>query len=168
MGSSDGAGHGGSVGISRSRRFAAAFASRALGSARDTILATLVRPSDVIRLDLLERMRRSSARLVTVMAPRDTGKTTLLAQRFESIAVPTVWLSIGEIADPTTLFRYLAAALSAVVPMPAALWRELDAARPRSRVMAAHLCAAIEKPPNHSGSSSTTRTSSTTRPASRR
>ena len=71
----------------------------------------------VSRTALVNRLRATSAAVVTLVAPAGYGKTTLLAQWAERDRRPFAWLSLDEHDDdPAVLLGQLAAALDRVHP----------------------------------------------------
>jgi LuxR family maltose regulon positive regulatory protein len=104
----------------------------------------LTRPTDIARGALVQRLRRSECRLVSVVAPAGYGKTTLLAQCAAEDDRPVAWLGLGEDADePVTLARYLIAALADIAPIADDLVDELDATQPRRRAVLTRLSSGL-------------------------
>ena len=95
-------------------------AQRAAGLAFDLIASKLrppsVRSDAILRPWLIERLTRDDSRpVVSVVAPRGYGKTTLLAQWAEHSSQAFAWVSVGEEDnDPRVLLSYVAHALDAV------------------------------------------------------
>ena len=86
-----------------------------------------LRVDTVVKTDLIDRLRASRARTVSVVAPAGFGKTTLishLAERDER-SFATVALDDGD-NDPVVLLRYVAAALDRVEPVPASVFEALS------------------------------------------
>ena len=77
-----------------------------------------LRADTVVKAELIERLRASPARVLTLVAPAGFGKTTLLAQLAarDERAFATVALDERD-DDPVVLLRYVAAALSRVAPV---------------------------------------------------
>src|SRR6187401_2600194 len=93
------------------------------GSPAFKVRTSKLRPSApragvVRRSALLERMERSDASVLTVVAPAGYGKTTLLAQWSEHGTYPVAWLSIDDADnDPAALCTGIATALDRVGPV---------------------------------------------------
>jgi LuxR family maltose regulon positive regulatory protein len=91
-------------------------------------LALSARRADtVVKTELVERLRRSSGRVASVVAPAGFGKTTLcahLAQRDER-AFAIVSLDERD-NDPVVLLRYVAVALDRVEPVPPSVFEALS------------------------------------------
>jgi LuxR family transcriptional regulator, maltose regulon positive regulatory protein len=82
----------------------------------------------VVRRPLLDALRTSSAPLTLVSAPAGAGKTALLMQYFDEVAVPKAWLTLDDDAnDPIVLLTYVSLALTRVAEVePAVLeWLRL-------------------------------------------
>jgi LuxR family maltose regulon positive regulatory protein len=105
-----------------------------------------IRPTDIARSALVERLRGSTGRVVTVVAPAGYGKTTLLAQSAAADPRRVAWLGVGEDADdPVTLARYLTAALGDIGPIDDGLIAELDAPQPRHRAVLTQLASSLRR-----------------------
>jgi LuxR family transcriptional regulator, maltose regulon positive regulatory protein len=78
-----------------------------------------VRPGDVSRLALVERLRSGKpCPIVSVVAPPGYGKTTVLSQWAERNGQAFAWVSVDERDnDPKVLLSYVAEALNAVEPI---------------------------------------------------
>ena len=86
-----------------------------------------LRPGSVARVPLVDRLRRSAAPVVAVIAPAGYGKTTMLRQWAERDPRPFAWISVDEADnDPATLVTYLAAALDRMQPIDAGVFAALD------------------------------------------
>ena len=102
-------------------------------------------------------------RILLVVAPAGSGKTTAVVQLLRSRPGPHAWLSLGESDDgPGRFMTYLAAAIAAVEPDAAERTRRLleDGLAPED-------CAAMlaeELPAGRDGGASTTSTTSRTAP----
>jgi LuxR family transcriptional regulator, maltose regulon positive regulatory protein len=89
-----------------------------------------LRPDAVSRTALVNRLRVSSAPVVSCVSPAGYGKTTLLSQWASRDARPFAWVSIDERdRDPVVLLRSVAAALDRVEPLPDPVLRALHAPR---------------------------------------
>jgi LuxR family transcriptional regulator, maltose regulon positive regulatory protein len=75
-------------------------------------------PSLVLRPRLTARLEHASCRVVLVVAPAGSGKSSLVSQWCQEYAAGRVaWLSLdGQDNDPTRFVRYLCAALETVAP----------------------------------------------------
>ena len=114
------------------------------GLRRSRLQPPLLRPTDVQRRALLDRLSDPRLRLISVVAPPGYGKTTLLAEYAQRSTGPSAWLSIDDDCnDPIVLARYLALALEPFAPIGTELQRELEAVNPRVSRLAAGLGAAI-------------------------
>src|SRR5262249_33512198 len=101
-------------------------AGRSQGAARlgfdllaSKLLRPLARPGAIGRWSLIERLARGvRSPIVSVVAPRDYGKTTLLSQWAEANGEACAWVSVEEADnDPRVLLSYVAEALDAVEPI---------------------------------------------------
>ena len=91
------------------------------------LAAPALRADTVAKLALSDRMRASSARVVSVVAPAGFGKTTLLAHWAERDERSFVTISLdSRDNDPVVLLRYVAAALSRVEHVPDSVFEALS------------------------------------------
>ena len=110
--------------------------------------APLPRDADVPRPGLIERIRSSSAALVTVAAPPGYGKTTFAAAYVGLDPRRSAWLSIDGDGDAVTLARALTLALSPLLPIDDTLLQELTSARPRHSMLVAGLSTSVRNAPD--------------------
>ena len=81
--------------------------------------APVMRAGTLSKNDVIARLRRASARLVSVVAPAGYGKTTLLAHWAEADPRAFAWVALdGRDDDPVVLLRYIAAAIHRVKTVP--------------------------------------------------
>jgi LuxR family transcriptional regulator, maltose regulon positive regulatory protein len=74
-----------------------------------------LRPGLVPRVDLVNRLRRSNAPVVSVVAPVGYGKTTVLAEWERSDTRTTLWVSVDDRDnDPFVLLKHVLAAVDRV------------------------------------------------------
>ena len=97
----------------------------------DLIEAKLAPPAlrvdTVVKSELIDRLRASRARAVSVVAPAGFGKTTLLAHLAERDERSFATVALDERDnDPVVLLRYVAAALDRVEPVPASVFEALS------------------------------------------
>jgi LuxR family transcriptional regulator, maltose regulon positive regulatory protein len=97
----------------------------------DLIEAKLALPArrtdTVVKIELVERLCRSKARVASVVAPAGFGKTTLVAHMAERDSRPFAMVALDERDnDPVVLLRYVAAALARVGPVPASVFEALS------------------------------------------
>ena len=85
------------------------------------------RAGTLSKADLIARLRRASARFVSVVAPAGYGKTTLLAHWAEADPRSFAWVALdGRDDDPLVLLRYIAAAIHRVKTVPSAVFDALS------------------------------------------
>jgi LuxR family transcriptional regulator, maltose regulon positive regulatory protein len=85
-----------------------------------------LRPGAVAKTALVSRLRNSSSRVVTVVAPAGYGKTTLLAQWAAVERRPVVWVSIdARDNDVLILLKHLIAAVDRIEPLDPRLLQSL-------------------------------------------
>jgi LuxR family transcriptional regulator, maltose regulon positive regulatory protein len=102
------------------------------------------RPGSVARSRLVDRLLRSSAPVVAVIAPAGYGKTTVLRQWDDQDDRPFAWISLDEADnDPAVLASYLAAALDRIQPVDARVFRALRAQAAIRSVVVPRLGAAL-------------------------
>jgi LuxR family maltose regulon positive regulatory protein len=86
-----------------------------------------LRAETVVKSELIDRLRDSDARTVSVVAPAGFGKTTFLAHLAERDERPFATVALDERDnDPVVLLRYVAAALNRVEPVPAPVFEALS------------------------------------------
>jgi LuxR family maltose regulon positive regulatory protein len=86
-----------------------------------------LRVHSVARTELVDRLRESPIRAVSVVAPAGSGKTTLIAQWAERDPRPFASVSLdGRDNDPVLLLRYIAAALDRVEPLAPSVFEALS------------------------------------------
>ena len=77
-----------------------------------------LRPGTVSRRVVVDRVRRSPARVAAIVAPAGYGKTTLLREWSQIETRPVVWLSTdGRDNDPIVFLAHLAVAIDRVEPL---------------------------------------------------
>ena len=87
----------------------------------------VLRGETVARSELIDRLRASQHRVVSVVAPAGFGKSTLLAQWAEQDPRPFAIVSLDERDnDPVVLLRYVAAALNRVEPLSPSVFEALS------------------------------------------
>src|SRR5688572_5639130 len=91
-------------------------------------LAPPALPLDTVeKTELIDRLRASKARAVSVVAPAGFGKTTLLAHLAERDSRSFAMVALDERDnDPVVLLRYVAAALDRVEPVPESVFEALS------------------------------------------
>ena len=91
-------------------------------------LAPPALPLDTVeKTELIDRLRASKARAVSVVAPAGFGKTTLLAHLAERDSRSFAMVALDERDnDPVVLLRYVAAALDRVEPIPESVFEALS------------------------------------------
>ena len=95
----------------------------------------------VRRRAVLDRIERSDAPVVTVVAPAGYGKTTVLRQWTEHSSSPVAWLSIDEADnDPVVLCTGLATALDRQSPLGSGLFAAVASRRCSGRPGGAAWC----------------------------
>ena len=98
------------------------------------------RAGTLSKADLIARLRRASARFVSVVAPAGYGKTTFLAHWAEADPRPFAWVALdGRDEDPVQFLRYIAAAIHRVKTVPSAVFDALSGPGAPSRLMLASL-----------------------------
>lgn len=91
------------------------------------LAAPSVRADSVARTELVDRLRTSPIRAVSVVAPAGSGKTTLIAQWVERDPRPLASVALDERDnDPIVLLRYVAAALNRVEPIAPSVFEALS------------------------------------------
>ncbi len=89
--------------------------------------APFKRAGTLSKADLIARLRRASARFVSVVAPAGYGKTTFLAHWAEADPRSFAWVALdGRDDDPLVLLRYIAAAIHRVKSVPSTVFDALS------------------------------------------
>ena len=102
--------------------------------------APVSRVGTLSKNDVIARLRRASARFVSVVAPAGYGKTTFLAHWGEADSRPFAWVALdGRDDDPVVLLRYIAAAINRVKTVPSAVFDALSGPAVSSRPLLASL-----------------------------
>lgn len=101
--------------VTRKRPRARAAAPTAFEVTEAKLFRPPIRPGIVRRNVLVDRLRASTASLVSITAPAGYGKTTLLAEWAERDRRPFAWVSIDEAdGDPVVFLGHVAVALDRV------------------------------------------------------
>ncbi len=89
------------------------------------------RAGTIERTRLLEPLRTGThARVVVIVGPPGSGKTTLMAQWAAAEQRPVVWLTLDDLDnDPAILLTYLVVAFDRIAPMPGSMRRAIGASR---------------------------------------
>ena len=109
------------------------------------LVAPVARPGSVSRTPLVNHLRVSRSRsVVTLLAPAGYGKTTLLSQWAGRDDRPFAWVLLEEDEnDPVILLRYVAAALSRIVPIDSSVFDPLPVRARSARQTIRRLASAL-------------------------